>query len=87
MSTPWRKKTDEITVTGHTEDEIKFRISELEKRGYSLKGEPVQQSKLKVSLRFNYGNLARKEFQGKEYEQSSKWMCKMKCPAAANTDS
>lgn len=87
MSTPWRKRLDSITVTGHTEKEIRFRISELEKRGYILIGEPVQERKLKVHHRYNYNHINKREFQGKEYEDSSKWMCKMKCPAAVNTDS
>ena len=87
MTSPWRNKLSEITITAYSEDEIKFRISELEKRGYTLIGEPKQEYKLKVHLKFNYGNLARKDFKGKDYEQSSKWMCKMKGPAAVNTDS
>lgn len=87
MTSPWRNRSSEITVTGYSEEEIKFRISELEKRGYTLIGEPKQEYKLKVHLKFNYGNLARRDFQGKEYEQSSKWMCKMRCPDAVNTTS
>jgi len=77
-ASPWHRKSNELTITRYSEDEINKAVEAMKARGYEPMMEPKQIGSLYVHHNYNYSTLEKRNFTSKEYSNNAKWVCKMR---------